>query len=207
MSILDRFKILLGKYGLGDEFVQQLHATEAIVWGSTAVHCCLEKPNWEPADLDILVSSQEEAAKLSKSLVAAGYESGIKTTVRDVGIMGYEDDVRAAFAESIDSVIVHQQWRCGVVQLICGLPPFEVHGRIRRVVKIYVGSPKDALAAADLDVCQSRIEFGGGSIDARDMTNGRIAKLIPSMFDLSTDDMRRLDKWRGRGFMISGFEQ
>lgn len=206
MSILTRFNTLLNKYGLDDGFLAQLHANKAIVWGSAAIHCCFEKPAWEPADLDILVSSAEEAHKISNYLTSVGYDSGIKTTVRDTGLMSYEDNVREAFAKSIDSVIVHQQWRFGVVHLICGLPPMEVHGRVRRVIKIYVGCPKDALAAADMDICQSRIEFGGGSIDARDMTNGRAAKLIPSLFDLSTDDMRRLNKWTGRGFMISGFE-
>jgi hypothetical protein len=206
MAALDRFKSLLGLYGLDDGFIEGLHAVSGVVWGSAAVHCCLEKPSWDPTDLDLLVATQEQANNLSNLLVSAGYDGGIKTTVRDVGLMGYEEDVRAAFAESIDGVIVHQQWRCGVVQVIHGLPPMEVHGRIRRVIKIYIGRPTEALAAADLDICQSRIEFRGGSIDIRDMTDGSAAKLIPSLFDLSTDDMRRLNKWRSRGFMISGCE-
>lgn len=206
MSALNRFKNLIGKYGLDDGFIEQLQAVNGTVWGSAAVHCFLEKPSWEPADLDILVATVEEANNLSNYLMASNYESGIKTTVRDTALMGYEDNVRDAFAQSIDGVIVHQQWRCGVVQIIHGLPPMEVHGRIRRVIKIYIGRSAEAFAAADLDICQSRIEFGGGSIDARDMTEGHVAKVLPSLFDLSTDDMRRLNKWRSRGFMISGFE-
>ena len=206
MSVIDRFTNLLGKYGLDDAFIEQLQAVNGTVWGSAAVHCFLKEPSWEPADLDILVATVEEANNLSNYLIEAGYDAGIKTTVRDTALMGYEDNVRDAFAESIDGVVVHQQWRCGVVQTIYGLPPMEVHGRMRRVIKIYVGRPAEAFATTDLDICQSRIEFVGTSIDARDMTDGQVAKMLPSLFDLSTDDMRRLNKWRSRGFIISGFE-
>jgi hypothetical protein len=205
-AALDRFTTLLDKYGLGDEFIACLHEVDAIVWGSAAVHCCLEQPSWEPADLDILVSNQEKANNLSNCLTEAGYDAGIKTTVSDTALMEYDIDVPVPFADSIDAVIVHQQWRCGVVQVIHGLPPMEVHGRVRRVIKIYIGRPEDALAASDLNICMSRIEFNGGSTDVRDMTAGHAATLLPSLFDLSTEDMRRLGKWRARGFIISGFE-
>jgi hypothetical protein len=81
----------------------------------------------------------------------------------------------------------------------------EVHGRIRRVIKIHVGQKEVALTAADLDVCQTHIAFAdNGSIDIRDCTNGSAAKMVCSIFDLSTDDMRRLSKYRGRGFLIAG---
>ena len=202
MIVLNHFKTLLAKYGL-DEFIERLHEVEAIIWGSAAVHCFLEKPSWEPADLDILVDTEEQAAKLSSSLEAAGYDSGIKTTVRDVGLFGYEDNIRSAFAETIDSVVVHQQWRNGIVRML----PIETLGRIRRVVKIYIGRPAQALAVADLDICQSHIEFDQhGGVNLYNTIKGPAAKLLPSLFDLSMDDMRRIEKWKARDFIISGFE-
>ncbi len=202
---MERFNTLIGNYGLDQQFIECLKHTNATIWGSAAIHCCLDRPQWEVSDLDILVSTQEEANNISNFLVEAGYDAGIRTTVRDVALVGYEDNVRAAFAESIDGVIVHQQWRQGRVQLICGLPPMEVHGRVRRVIKIYVGQKEVALAAADLDICQTHIEFAdSGSIAIRDCTNGPAAKMLCSIFDLSTDDMRRLSKYRSRGFLIAG---
>jgi hypothetical protein len=204
-TIMQRFDKLLSGYGLDNQFIDCLQSNNATVWGSAAVHCCLDRPQWDPNDLDILVSTQEEANNISNHLAEAGYDAGLRTTVRDTALMGYEENVRGAFADSIDGVIVHQQWRQGVVQLIYGLPPMEVHGRIRRVIKIYVGQKDVALTAADLDICQTHIAFAdNGSIDIRDCTDGAAAKMVCSMFDLSTDDMSRLNKYRGRGFIITG---
>lgn len=204
-TVLQRFDKLLGCYGLDSQFIDCLQSNNGTVWGSAAVHCCLDRPQWEPADLDIIVPTQEGANNISHYLMTTGYDAGLRTTVRDTALMGYEDNVRAAFAASIDGVIVHQQWRQGVVQVIHGLPPMEVHGRIRRVIKIYVGQREIALDASDLDICQSHIAFAdNGSTDIHDCTDGAAAKMICSMFDLSTDDMRRLDKYRGRGFIIAG---
>jgi hypothetical protein len=201
-TVMDRFNTLIGGYGLDNQFIDCLQRINATIWGSAAIHCCLDQPQWTPNDLDIIVATQEEANNISNYLVETGYDAGRRTTVRDVALVGYEDNVRPAFAESIDGVIVHQQWRQGVVQVIHGLPPMEVHGRIRRVIKIYVGQKEVALEVADMDICQTWIGFG--SADSRDGTNGSAAKMLCSVFDLSMDDMRRLSKYQGRGFLIAG---
>jgi hypothetical protein len=204
-NTLDRFNTLLGGYGLDSQFIECLRSNNAAIWGSAVIHCCIDQPKWSPNDIDILVQTQEEANNISNFLVEAGYDAGLRTTIRDVSLVGYEDNIRSAFADSIDGVVVHQQWRNGVVQLICGLPPMEIHGRIRRVIKIYIGQKDMALAAADLDICHTHINFAdNGSTDIRDCTNGVSAKMVCSFFDLSTDDMRRLSKYRGRSFIIAG---